>query len=308
MNAYRSDIVVVGAAYTDCVARAPRLPGEGEDVRGDAFLQLPGGKGLNQAVAAARLGARVAFVGCVGADTRGDALVASLADEGIDTSYIRRSTTLQTGGALVHVDSNGNKQILVSPGANCSLTAEDVAAAAAALTTTAMLMVQLEIPLDAVEAAIVLAADADAKVLLDPAPPARLSDDVLRLVDVLKPNATEAEALTGIAVRDRASAQQAAEKLLDRGVRSVALQAGHEGNLVVSHDGACFVRWVPVERVDTTGAGDAFAAGLAVALLEGSSLCEAARFANAASALAITVLGAFPSMPRRQAVDDLLTR
>jgi ribokinase len=215
---------------------------------------------------------------------------------------------LQTGGALIQVDSKGNKQILVAPGANFGLTAHDVATAAPALTSTTILMVQLEIPIEAVEAAIVLAADAGAKVLLDPAPPAKLSDEVLRLVEVLKPNATEAAALTGIAVHDRASAQKAAEKLLGCGVRAVALQAGSEGNLLVSRHEMCFVPWLAIERVDTTGAGDAFAAGLAVALLEGRSLGEAARFANAASALAITVLGAFPSMPRREAVDHLVNQ
>src|SRR5436305_13526270 len=159
----RWDIVVVGGAYTDYVARGPRLPDQGEDVRGDIFHEFPGGKGLNQAVAAARLGARVAFVGCIGADARGDALVAALTREGVDTWHVLRTADAQTGAALIHVDQRGDNQILVATGANRCLTAQDVAAAAPVLTATNTLLVQLEVPLGAVEAAVMLAADAGAR-------------------------------------------------------------------------------------------------------------------------------------------------
>jgi ribokinase len=302
------DVVVVGGAYTDYVARGPRLPGKGEDVRGDVFHEFPGGKGFNQAVAAARLGARVAFVGCIGADARGDALAAALAREGVDTWHVLRTADAHTGAALIHVDQRGNNQILVATGANRCLTAQDVAAAAPVLTATNTLLVQLEVPLGAVEAAVVLAADAGARIVLDPAPPRRLPGEVLSLVDIIKPNATEAQALSGVAVHDRASAHQAADVLLKHGVRAVAVQAGDEGNLVVWREGTCFLPALEVERVDTTGAGDAFAASLAVLLAEGRSLEEAGPFANAAAALASTVLGAYPSMPHRDDVAALLAR
>jgi ribokinase len=302
------EVVVVGGAYTDYVARGPRLPGKGEDVRGDIFHELPGGKGFNQAVAAARLGARVAFVGCIGSDARGDALAAALAQEGVDTGHVLRTDEVQTGAALIHVDERGDSQVLVATGANRCLTAQDVAAAAPVLTATKTMLVQLEVPLGAVEAAVLLAADAGARVVLDPAPPRVLADELLSLVDVLKPDATEAQALTGVAVRDRASAHEAAAVLLNRGVRVVAVQAGAEGNLLVWRQETCFLPALDVERVDTTGAGDAFPAALAVGLAEGRSMQEAGQCANAAAALATTVLGAYPSMPRREDVAALLAR
>jgi ribokinase len=200
-----------------------------------------------------------------------------------ENTPVLRSAEAQTGAALIHLSQDSHKQILVAIGVNACLTAQDVAAAAPALTVAKALLVQLEVPLGAVEAAVLLAAEAGARVVLDPAPPRQLRDELLRLVDVLKPNAQEAEALTGIAVHDRASAHRAAETLLKRGVRALALQASNEGNLLVWREGSCFLPWLPVERVDTSGAGDAFAAGLAT-----------------------TVLGAYPSLPRRAAVETLL--
>ena len=250
----------------------------------------------------------MAFVGCIGSDSRGDALATALAKESIDTWHVLRTAEVQTGAALIHVDQHGNRQILVASGSNACLTAQHVAAAAPALTSTKTLLVQLEVPLEAVEAAILLAADAGARVVLDPAPPTVLPDELLRLVDIIKPDAAEAEALTGVAVHDRTSAHRAAEALLDHGVRAVAVQAGDEGNLLAWREGTCFLPAVQVKRVDATGAGDAFAASLAVLLAEGRPLAEAGRFANAAAALATTVLGAYPSMPRRAVVEELLAR
>lgn len=300
------DIVVVGGAYTDYVARGKRLPAKGEDVQGDVFRELPGGKGFNQAVAAARLGARVAFVGCVGSDARGDAIAATLAKEGINSWNLLRTADAPTGAALLQVDRDAQTQIMVALGANACLTAQDVATAARALTSTKILLVQLEVPLGAVEAAVLLAAETGVRLVLDPAPPVQLPRELLKLVDVIKPNAAEAEVLTGIAVHDRNSAQRAADELLGRGVRAVTIQAGKEGNLLAWREGACFFPWLQIKRVDTTGAGDAFAASLGVLLAEGRPLQEAARFANAAAAKATTVLGAYPSMPSRTDVEALL--
>jgi ribokinase len=301
-------VVVGGGAYTDFVARGPRLPARGHNVQADIFREFPGGKGFNQAVAAARLGARVAFISCIGSDARGDAIAASLAEEGIDSWFLLRSSKSATGAALLQLDADGDTQVVVAPGPNAHLTADDVAGAARVLTATRVLLVQLEVPLAAVEMAMRIAAGAGSKVVLDPAPPRSLPDELLRLSDVIKPNAVESEVLTGVVVQDRASAQRAAEALIARGARGVAIEAGSEGNLLVCQGGICFFPWLDVERVDTTGAGDAFAAALGVQLADGRALAEAARFANAAAAAATRVVGAYPSMPRRAEVEALLAR
>jgi len=301
------DVVVVGGANTDYLARGPRLPTAGTGVEGEAFYVGPGGKGATQAVAAARLGARVALVARLGGDDRGDALLADLTAEGVDTRYVVRDPKVPTGVALLQVDARGAKQSLSVPGANRHLTVTDVQAAAA-LTATRVVLSQLEVPLEAVMAAVGRGRAAGARILLDPAPPLALPDELLRLVDTIKPNASEAEALTGVRVQDRSSARQAAARLLARGVGAVAVQAGEAGNLLVWHGGERWLPKVPVPNVDTTGAGDAFAAALAVAWAEGRTLEEAGPFASAAAALATTALGAQAALPRRDAVLKLLAQ
>lgn len=302
------EVVVVGGANTDYLVQGPKLPGPRETVQGDVFQEGPGGKGANQAVAAARLGARVAVVARVGADGRGGELVARLAAEGVEVSHVVRDAGAPTGAALIQVDSDGEKQILVAPGANRNLTPADVGAARKAIAATRVLLVQLEVPLETVAVAIRLAGQTGARVVLDPAPPIPLPDELLRRVDVIRPNADEAEVLTGRQVRDRASARLAAQELLRRGVGAVAVQAGDEGNLLVWREGECWMPQLPVESVDATGAGDAFAAAMAVALADGWSWEEAGPFANAAAALATTKLGAQPGLPRRDAVLALLAQ
>jgi ribokinase len=300
------DVVVVGGANTDYLVRGPRLPGPGETLRGDEFLEAPGGKGANQAVAAARLGARSAFIGRVGADARGEAAIAQLEREGVDVRGVARDAHAFTGVALVMVDQHGEKQILAAGGANVHFTVEDVRAAADTLRHTRVVLTQEEVPLDAVTLAIQVAREAGARVVLDPSPAQPLSDDLLRQVDLIKPDSSEAEALTQIPVRDRASARAAAQQLLERGVGAVAVQAGEEGDLIVWRGGERFLPHFPVKSVDATGAGDAFAAALAVALAEGRSLEEAGRMASAAAALKTTKLGAQAGLPDRAAVMALL--
>jgi ribokinase len=302
------DVVVVGGVNTDYLAGGPTLPTPGTGVEGDVFDVGPGGKGATQAVAAARLGARVAVVARVGADDRGEALLAYMKREGVDTRYVARDPQAPTGVALLHVDARGTKQSLSVPGANRRLTGADVQAAAAALSATKVVLSQLEVPLEAVMAGICLGCAAGARILLDPAPPRILPDELLRLVDVLKPNAHEAEALTGVQVEDRSSARQAAEHLLAHGVSAVAVQAGEEGNLLGWREAERWLPKVPVASVDSTGAGDAFAAALAVAWAEGRTLEEAGPFASAAAALATTALGAQVALPRRDTVYQLLMR
>lgn len=302
----RWDIVVVGGAYTDYVVRGPGLPKPGETIQGKDFLIAPGSKGSNQAVAAARLGAHVALVAKVGSDDRGNDIIEKLKAEGVDTQYIVRDAQTPTGISLIQVDEHGQKQMMISSSASQRLTKEEVAKAADAIRSAKILMTQLEIPLEAAREAIRIAHEAGIPIVLDPAPPMHLPDDLFKEVEVIKPDTKEAEAITGVHVQDRDSAKQAAEKLLQKGVKIVAVQAGDAGDLLVWHDGECWLPRLPVHSVDSTGAGDVFAAALTVALVEEQPLRTAGQFANAAAALATTKLGGRPSLPHRQEVDNLL--
>src|SRR5436190_12721985 len=293
------DIVVIGGANTDYLVRGQRLPQPGETLDGTEFLTAGGGKGANQAVAAARLGARVAFVACLGRDPRGDELERLLRAEGIDTRHIYRDPTAPSGVALVMVDKSGEKQILCCPGANHKLTVARIRAAASLIRQARVLLMQFEVPMSAVLAAAKIAHAADVRVVLDPAPPAKAPAALLKLVDVIRPNASEAKALTGVTVDDVKSARRAAQKLFARGVQAVAVEAGKDGDLLVWHDGEKLLKRLKVKTVDATGAGDAFAAGFSVALAEGRTYTDAAAFANAAAPLATTKFGAIPAMPRR---------
>ncbi len=300
------DVVVVGSVNTDYVAKGERLPQPGETVSGDTFLIEAGGKGANQAVAAARLGGRVALVARVGADDRGDDMLRHLAGESVDTRHVQRDPEAPTGATLIFVDDQGQKTIAAVLGANRRFSVEDVHAARDTIASARVLLTQLEVPLEPVLEATRIAHDAGARVVLDPAPAIPLPDDLLRLLDVIRPNAGEAEKLTGVHVHDRDSARAAALRLLDRGVGAVGVQAGQDGNLLVWRGGERWMPLLPVNSVDATGAGDAFAAALAVALAEGRSLDDAGPFANAAAALATTALGAQGGLPTRDQVLALL--
>lgn len=302
------DIVVVGGANYDYMVRGPKLPTPGDAVEGTDFHSAAGGKGVNQAAAVARLGARVALVARVGNDQRGEAVFKRLADEGIETRYLVRDPEAPTGVVLVQIDSQGEKQTLSAPGAMNRLSVADVEAAADALRSARVVLMQLEVPVATVTAAARIAREGEARVFLDPSPPQPLPDELLQMVDVLKPNAGEAQVLTGIAVRDRDSAQEAAQRLLERGVQTVSIQAGNQGDLLVWRDGECWLPRFDVEAVDATGSGDAFFAALAVALLEGRSLEEVGPFASAAAALTTTAFGVDTSLPRRDAIHNLLAR
>jgi ribokinase len=304
---YRYDVVVVGGANTDHVARGEHLPA-GSYAIGDEYQVGPGGKGANQAVAAARLGARVAFVGCVGDDLRGEQIVEHLRGEGVDVRHVARDHRRATGVALIHVDASGRRQSMCVLGANLTLGPDDVAAAREAIESTAVLIAQLEIPLATAEAAIHLGHDAGARVVLDPAPPLALPPGLLRHVDLVTPNAEEAEFLTGVEVRGMTTARAAGIRLLRDGAGAAAIQAGEEGNLVIWPDGEYWNPYLDVDVVDLTGAGDAYTAALAVAMAEGHPWEEAAPFANAASSLATTGLGAQAPLPLRQWVSEVLLR
>jgi ribokinase len=300
------DVVVVGGANMDFLVKGSSLPDPGQTIEGESFQQAPGGKGANQAVAAARLGVRVAMVARVGKDEHGSAIVRGLEGEHVSTRHVSRDEKDSTGVALIMVDQRGEKQILTAPGANRRMTPEQVRAAGTVIQSTRVVLAQLEVPLECVLEAARLGRKAGARFVLDPAPALPLPDEFLGLVDVIRPNASEARVLTGITVTDRDSARRAAEWLLKHGAGAAIVQAGDEGDLLVDRDHEYWLPRFRVKSIDATGAGDAFAAALAVALAEGRSLAEAGPFASAAAALATTVVGAQAGLPRRDAVLALL--
>lgn len=298
-------ITVVGSLNTDLVIRAPHLPAPGETVTGGEFATFPGGKGANQAVAAARLGARVAMVGCVGGDDFGRRLIDGLRLDGVDVTHVRADDGGASGTALITVDPGGQNTIVVAPGANWRLTPDDVARAGSLIEESAVLLLQLEVPMETGLAAARLASAHGVRVVLDPAPApgGPLPPDLIKLVDVINPNETEARALTGVSVADEQKAGRAAGSLLAQGARAVVIKLGSRGAFV--HDGGStgMVPGIRVDAVDATAAGDAFAGALAVRLAEGYDLVAAVHFANAAGALSVTRRGAQPSMPHRSEVD-----
>jgi ribokinase len=286
-------VAVVGSLNLDLVVRVPRLPGPGETVTGTDVFANPGGKGANQAVAAARLGRGVAMVGCVGDDQAGRDLLAALAADGVDTSGVRVEAGVPSGTAFITVDDHGENQIVVSPGANARLTSDDVEAAGAALAVpAAVTLVQLEVPLAAVAAA---ARTAGGLVVLNPAPVRALPDGLLEAVDLLVPNRVELAQLAAAPVPETVAAAAA---LADRlPARAVVVTLGPDGALVVEDGRASHVPAVPVRPVDTTAAGDAFCGGLADALAGGAALGDAARWAVRVAAAACTRQGAQASLP-----------
>lgn len=298
-------VMVVGSLNMDLIARTPRLPQAGETVLGHKFHTAPGGKGANQAVAAARLGAQVAMVGRVGDDDYGRALLATLASDGVDTKHVTVDPEASTGVALIELDDAGENSIVVISGANMRLTPTDVQAAESMLAASDVLLLQLESPLPVLEHAIPAARAHGVTVVLNPAPARVLPAQLLREVDYLVPNETEAGLLVGREVSGTASARDAAHILRGKGVGTVILTLGGQGALLVGEDDI-LVPAFKVKVVDTTAAGDAFVAGFAVALAAGRDLEEAVCFANAAGALATTRLGAQPSLPTRTEVEALL--
>lgn len=295
-------IVVVGSSNTDMVIKAERIPVPGETITGGQFVMAAGGKGANQAVAAARLGAEVTFLAKLGQDMFGDQAVENYRKEDIVTDFILRDPKNSTGVALIMVDALGENLIAVASGANHFLLPQDVERAAERIRTADVVMLQLETPMETVEFTARLADDAGVPVILDPAPAAPLSDALLEQVTYLTPNETEAERLTGVKVEDEASAEAAAMELLQRGAGQVIVTLGAKGALVATPDRVVLVPGYQVEPRDSTAAGDAFNGGLASALARGLSLEEAVGEANLVGALSVTRLGAQPSLPTEDEV------
>jgi len=299
-------IVVVGSSNTDMVIQLDRIPRPGETILGGNFVMAAGGKGANQAVAAARAGGEVTFVARVGRDMFGDQAVAGFEKESICVDYVVRDKPSPSGVALIFVAKDGENSIAVASGANGRLSPADVQKAERAIAAANVLVMQLETPLPTVLAAAEIAAKAEVPVILNPAPACALPDELLRLVSVLTPNETEAELLTGIPVTDDGSAERAADCLLARGVRTVIITLGPRGAFVASKDFRGLVSGFEVKAVDTTAAGDVFNGALAVALARRQPWPEAVRFANAAAAISTTHLGAQPSAPKRKEIKQLV--
>jgi len=286
------------------VVKCDRLPHPGQTVTGGKFVVAAGGKGANQAVAAARLGAHVVFVARVGTDSFGQEALRGYEAEGIDTQFVVRDPDDHTGVALIMVDASGENMIAVASGANHRLTAADVRRAESVIARAGVVLVQLEIPWEAVRTAVKLAYEHSVPVILNPAPAVPLDDDLLSRVSYLTPNESEAEGLTGIRVVDEATADQAAEALLKRGVRHVIITLGARGAFLATQERKLLIPAFKVNAVDTTAAGDAFNGALAVALARGLSLEAAIEFSAKAGAVSVTRMGAQPSLPREDEIAE----
>ena len=302
-----ASILVVGSINMDLVVRCPHLPAPGETVLGEAFATSPGGKGANQAVGAARLGARVSMLGRVGTDAFGQTLLKNLGDEGVDCTNVLTTSAAPSGAAMVIVDARGENSIVVASGANSLLTPDDVFSREAAFRGVDAVVLQLELPLPTVRAAVEVAKKNNRRVILDPAPMPKCLASTICEVDVITPNATEAEMLTGTKTGEEKANMNIALDLIARGAKAAVLKLGSYGSMVVTADGQMArVGAYNVDIIDTTAAGDAFTAALAVCVAEGKELVAAAKFANAAGALACTQLGAQSAMPSRDAVRILM--
>ncbi len=304
-------IVVVGSLNADLVVRLPRFPRPGETLPGESFAQFPGGKGANQACAAARLGAHVSMLGRVGADAHGAWLCGSLAADGVDVDGVREDPGVATGVALIAIDGAGQNQIVVVAGANGRFGPEALHTDEACLRAADFVLLQLEIPLETVGAAALLGRAWGATVILDPAPARDLPNGLLQACDWVTPNESELAALVGSSggdTLDPAEAASCARHLRNRGARNVLVKMGARGALLVTGSEECLVPPPRVTVVDTTAAGDCFNGTFAVGLAEGRPPVEAARFAAAAAALSVTRRGAQPSMPTRDEVLALVAR
>lgn len=297
MVVLKLSIVVIGSLNMDMVVRANRAPEAGETLFGQEFALSPGGKGANQAVAAARLGADVTMIGRVGKDTFGSELMEIMKQEEIHTGYISQSESQSTGVASIVVDGEGENRIIVVPGANTEMTPEDIEALEFVIGQARIVVMQLEMDLAMCSAAAAIASRHGIPVILNPAPAQPLGDGLLHHVTYLTPNETEAGILAGIAVVNIDDAERAARILLQKGVQHVIVTLGSKGALIVDNSGSRHIPGFPVQAIDTVAAGDSFNGALAWQLTSGKTLDEAVRFANAVGALAVGKAGAIPSLP-----------
>ena len=301
-------ILVVGSSNTDMIIKLHRIPRPGETLLGGQFVIAAGGKGANQAVGAVRAGGAVTFIARVGKDMFGEQAVAGFVKDGIDVTHVLADHRSPSGVALIFVASDGQISIAVASGAKGRLAQADIRKAKSAFKGAGALVAQLETPLETVECAAAMAAKAGVQVILNPAPARKLPASLLKHVSILTPNESEAELLTGVLVKDAVTATKAAAKLHRLGVATVILTLGARGALISTKAGTKLIAGFKVKAIDATAAGDVFNGALAVALTENKPIEEAVRFANAAAAISVTRMGAQPSAPSRQEIDQLLSR
>jgi ribokinase len=295
-------ITVVGSYATGLTMRVERLPSPGETLLGTGYRVDYGGKGSNQAVGCARLGAQVSFVARIGKDAFGEMALGLYRDEGIDVASVTQSAAAPTGVGFIIVDSAGGNCITIDPGANELLTAADISNSDTAFQSPAVVLTQLEIPVTAAEAAMAGGRAVNAITILNPAPVRPLPDSVLRLVDIITPNQSEARVLAGHSPNETIDPEKVAHELIARGVKQIVMTLGEKGALIVTSSSSLHVPALRFKAVDTTGAGDAFNAGLGMALACGAPLVDAVRFAVVTGGLAVTKEGVIPSLPRRDEV------
>ena len=308
INLKKSKIVIVGSYNTDLMSKTPWLPKQGETVLGGPFKLGPGGKGSNQAVAASRLGAEVHFIGCVGEDYFGEIARNNFIKEKINIDYLKISRTNHTGMALILVDDKtAENMIVVAPGANMEINILLVENARDIIVSADVVLLQLEISVEIVEYVVKMVYESNKAIsILNPAPGKKLERKVWEKVSLITPNRSELELITNRSIVTVEEAEKAAQEVISVGVKNVIVTLGGEGALVVNTDKTTYVPSYQVDIVDTTGAGDAFNGGLAIALSEGKSLVEATKFANAAAALKVTKIGTAPAMPYREEVERFL--
>lgn len=297
-------IIVIGSSNTDMVIKTEKLPAPGETILGGTFLMNPGGKGANQAVAAARLGGKVTFITKRGNDLFGNQAVGLLMREGIDTQYIVKDMEYPSGVALITVDSSGENSIVVAPGSNGNLSETDIPEKIFGTGKFQILLLQLEIPMKTVEYIADIASASGIKVILNPAPASTLSDNLLKNTWLITPNETEAEAISGVNITDVKSAAHAASVIQKRGVKKVIITMGETGAYVSAEEFTGLIPGIKVNPVDTTAAGDVFNGALAVGLSEGNSLQDAVVFANKAASISVTRMGAQASAPYRTEIQQ----
>lgn len=300
-------ILVIGSFMMDLVVRTNRFPQTGETIIGSSFSKFPGGKGANQAVAAARLGAEVTMVGKVGTDPFGDEFLTTLKAEGINTAYIIQDSQHPTGVGSITLDQHGSNRIIVVPGANLHYNTSELDSIKNQIKTSNILIVQLEMDINMITEAVSYATSVQVPVILNPAPAQMLSDEILRNVTYLTPNETEAELLTGIKILTKEDAEAAGKVLLQKGVQNVVITLAEKGALIVNTTGISYVPSFKVNPLDTVAAGDAFNGALAVEVISGKSLKDAVEFANAVGAITVTREGAIPSLPNRVEVETFIS-
>lgn len=300
-------ITVIGSSNTDLVAKVPRIPAPGETILGAEFIIAAGGKGANQAVAAARLGSEVTFIAKVGADDFGDRALENFKHDGIVTDFVFRSEEAPTGVALIFVDEEGENTIAVAEGANAGLSPEEVTQAKASIVSADIVLLQLEIPMPTVEQAVFIASKANVPIILNPAPAQPVPASLFEKITFLTPNENEAALLTGMPIEDETSALEAGKELLKSGVLNVIVTLGNLGAMLVNNKKASRIPTRKIDAVDTTGAGDVFNGALAFAIASGRDIEAAIKFANAAAALACTKMGAQPSIPTIDEVTQFIS-